>query len=262
MKKTLAGSLMALLLIAFLTACTGTGGGGGGGGGGAGGSGTGPSPVNLGGAGSFVILAKAAVTNTPTSAVTGDVGISPAAASFITGFALTLVPSAPYSTSTQVTGKVYAPGYAVPTPATLTVAVGAMQTAYTDAAGRSNPDHTELGAGDISGLTLAPGLYKWGTGVSINTDVTLKGGASDTWIFQIGGGLTMAAAKKIILSGGAQAKNIVWQVASGATFGTTSHMEGIVMSKTAITLATGASINGRLYAQTAVTISGSAVTHP
>src|SRR5437870_12784913 len=96
----------------------------------------GPAPVVLGGAGSFVILAKSATSNVPTSAITGDIGLSPAAASFITGFSLVHTAGTAVGTSAQVTGNVYAADYAVPTPANLTTAIGNMQTAYTDAAGR------------------------------------------------------------------------------------------------------------------------------
>jgi hypothetical protein len=137
-----------------------------------------------------------------------------------------------------------------------------MGTAYTDAAGRPPPATTNLGAGTIGGLVLAPGLYKWSSSVTIPLDVTLSGARNDVWIFQISGDLTMSAAKQMKLVGGARAKNIVWQVAGAVDFGTTSHAEGIVLSKTAIALGTGASINGRLLAQTAVTIAGNTVTAP
>ena len=141
----------------------------------------------LGSAGNFVILAKAGVSTTGTTAVVGDIGVSLAAASYITGFGLIMDASNKFSTSALVTGKVYAADYAPPTPANMTTAVSDMETAYTDAAGRTLPDFTELGAGDISGMTLAPGLYKWGTGVLITgAGVTLSGGKNDVWVFQIG----------------------------------------------------------------------------
>jgi hypothetical protein len=165
-------------------------------------------------------------------------------------------------TSTQVTGSLFAADNVPPTPANLTTAVANMQTAYTDAAGRPTPTFLNLGAGTIGGLTLAPGLYKWTSTVTIPTDVKLAGGANDTWIFQVTGDLKMSAAKQMTLTGGARAKNIVWQVAGLVDLGTTSHAEGIILSKTAITLGTGASINGRLLAQTAVSISGSTVKSP
>jgi hypothetical protein len=215
--------------------------------------------VVLGPAGNYVILAKSATSNVPTSAITGDIGLSPAAASFITGLTLNLPANGAFSTSAQVTGNVYASDYAVPTPSNLTTAIGAMQTAYVDAAGRPTPDHTELASGNIGGLTLPAGLYKWSNTVTIPTNVTLTGGANDTWIFQIAGGLTQASATKVILTGGAQAKNVVWQVFGVVDIGTTAHMEGEILSQTSITLETGASANGRLLAQTAVTLAGNTV---
>jgi hypothetical protein len=126
------------------------------------------APVNLGKAASFVILSKSGITNVPSSKITGDLGVSPIAATAITGFALVADKTNTFSTSPQVTGKIYAASYASPTPANLTTAVSNMEAAYTDAAGRKNPNFTELYAGDISGKTLVPGLYKWGTGVVAN----------------------------------------------------------------------------------------------
>ena len=225
--------------------------------GGAGGNG--PSPVNLGSASNYVILAKTGVSTVPTSAITGNIGISPAAASFITGFSLSLGSGAAFATSTQVTGSIFAPGYAVPTPANLTAAIGAMQTAYTDAAGRTLPDHIELSSGNIGGMTLPAGLYKWSSTVTIPANVTLNGGATDVWIFQIAGGLTQASGKRVVLTGGALASNVYWQVAGAVTIGTTAHMEGQVLSQTAIAMQTGSSANGRLLAQTAVTLSSAMI---
>ena len=231
-------------------------------------SGLGPAPVDIGatgdlaGAVNYVILAKTAVTNNPTSAITGDIGLSPAAASFFSGFSPVLPAGASAATAAQVTGKLYAADYAVPTPANLTSAIGKMQTAYTDAAGRTKPDFTELGTGIIGGLTLTPGLYKWSNTVTIPTDVTIAGGANDVWIFQIAGDLKLSAAKNVILSGGAVAKNITWQVAGQTTLGTTSHLEGTILCKTAITLQTGATLHGRALAQTQVALDGNTVTAP
>ena len=218
--------------------------------------------VFLGSASNYVILAKSAISTVPTSAITGNLGLSPAAASYITGFALTLPAGGAFSTSSQVTGKVYASDYAVPTPVNLTTAIGDMMTAYTDAAGRSTPDFTELATGNLGGLTLPPGLYKWSNTVTIPSNVTLSGSATDVWIFQIAGGITQASATNVILSGGALAKNVFWQAFGVVDIGTTAHMEGVVMSQTAITLATGASVNGRLFAQTAVTLAGNVVVQP
>ena len=225
------------------------------------GTGSGPAPVVLGKAGNFVILSKSGITNVPTSVITGDMGVSPIAAAAITGFSISADVSNIFSNSSQVTGKIYAADYAVPTPANLTTAVSDMETAYTDAASRA-ADYTELATGNIGGMTLPPATYKWSTGVNIPTDVTLKGGPNDVWIFQVSQGVTQASAAKVILSGGALPKNIFWQAAGGVAIDTTAHMEGVILSKTAITLATGATANSRLLAQTAVTLQSNTVTQP
>jgi hypothetical protein len=231
--------------------------------GGTGGTGTMPAgvPVDLGTAKNYVILAQSGISTVPTSAVTGNLGVSPAAATFITGFSLIADSTNVFSTSPQVTGKVYAADYTAPTPSALTSAIADMKLAFTDAAGRA-PGVTELGAGNIGGMTLAPGVYKWGTGLLIPTDITLSGSATDVWIFQIAQNLTMSSGTKIILAGGARSKNIVWQVAGLVDLGTTAHCEGVVLTQTSVTLRTGASINGRLLAQTAVNLDGSSVVEP
>lgn len=222
----------------------------------------GPAPVNLGTAGNYVILAKSGISTTGTTAIVGNLGISPAEATYITGFGLVLPAAGAYSTSALVTGNIYAPGYADPTPANLTTAVLDMQTAFTDAAGRTNPTETELGGGNIGSRTIAPGLYKWDTNVLISADVTLSGGANDVWIFQIAQNLDISAATKIILSGGAQASNIFWQVSGQASLGTTAVFNGNILAQTAIVMNTGSTLNGRALAQTAVTLDASTVTIP
>lgn len=216
----------------------------------------GQAPVDLGSAGTFAILSKTGVTDVYKSAVTGNVGSSP-----ITGAAILL--SCP-----EVSGTIFSVDAAGPLPCTvnaapfLTLAVLDMEIAYLDAAGRTSPNYTEVGAGEIGGLTLNPGLYKWGTGVKISTDVTLTGGPNDVFIFQIAGTLVQANATRVTLAGGVQAKNIFWQVAQGASIGTTAHFEGIMLAKTNIAVKTGASVQGRLMAQTAVTLQMNAVTQP
>lgn len=216
----------------------------------------GPSSINLGSAGSFAILSQSGVTDVYRSAVVGDVGTSP-----ITGAALLLK-------CDEVTGNIYTVDAAGPLPCSinspsfLTMAIGDMGFAYDDAAGRMSPDFNELGAGEIGGMTLTPGLYKWSTGVTISSDVTFSGGKHDVFIMQIAGNLNEASAINVTLAGGAQAKNIFWQVAGSATLGTNSHFEGAILSKTLIAMNTDASINGRLLAQTAVTLQMNTVTEP
>jgi len=213
------------------------------------------APVDLGSAGSFVILSKSGITDVYPSAIVGNVGTSP-----ITGAALLLA-------CDEVAGKIYTvdaagPACEVVDATLLTTAVSDMQTAYTDAAGRTNPDATELGAGNIDGMTIKPGLYKWSTSVLIPTVVTLSGGPNDVWIFQIAGDLTVGNGAQVILKSGAQAKNVFWQVAGQTTLGTTANFNGIILDQTLIAMNTGAVLTGRALAQTAVTLQMNAVIDP
>ena len=211
--------------------------------------------VNLGVAGNFVILSKTGITSVYKSTITGDIGASP-----ITGAAMVV-------NCGEVTGNVFSVDAAGPacktTSATmLTAAIGDMQTAYTDAAGRSNPDFLNLGAGNIGGKTLTPGLYKWTSALNIPTDITISGSPTDIFIFQVAGTLKMSSSVRITLAGGVQAKNIFWVVSDAVTLGTTSHFEGNILGMTGINMQTGATINGRMLAQTAVTLQMNTVTLP
>lgn len=248
------------VLLTPLTPTTPPGGGGPGTGTGVSGLGQGPAPVPLGTAGNYVLLASTAIASVPGSAITGDMAISPAAASYITGFSLSAPPTT-YATSAQVTGQIFATNYDVPTPANTNTAVLDMGTAYTDAASRT-ADYTELASGSIGGKTLAPATYKWSSNVLVTSDLTFSGGANDVWILQVAGNITFASGVRVTLLGGAQAKNIYWQTAGMADFGTTSHLEGVLLSKTAITLQTGASANARLLAQTAINLDQNTVVQP
>jgi hypothetical protein len=265
---------MALLLVVSMTGC-----GGGGGGGGTSSSASNPGTVcveagcvslgtagNLGAAGSYAILAETAITNTGTSAITGNIGISPNKAGSISGFALVADATNVFSTSSLVTGRIYASAYAPPTPANLTAAVSSMQAAYTAAAG---PPHgvgatnLNLNGGTLNGQDFAPGTYTWDTpgNVSITGDITLTGTATDVWIFQMSGNLTQSSGTTVILVG-ALPQNVFWQVAGSATIGTTAHIEGIILGQTLIALQTGASMKGRALAQAAVTLDSNAITVP
>ena len=222
----------------------------------------GPDAVLLGSAENYVILAKSAISATVGTAIVGDLGVSPAAQSFVTGFSLVNDATNVFATSSYVTGSIYASDNAPPTPTIMTTAISDMETAYTDAAGRVTPDFTNLGAGDITGLTLVPGLYTWGTSLIATAGFTLSGGANDVWIFQIAQDLTIGNAVIMTLNGGAQAKNIFWQIAGQTSLGTTSDFKGIVLCMTQIIVQTGATVNGRLLAQTAVTLDANNVMEP
>ena len=205
--------------------------------------------VKLGSAAGFVILSKAGITDVSTSRVVGNIGSSP-----ITGAAI-LVPCS------EIVGQVYTVDAAGPLPCSiinpslLTSAVSDMMTAYNDAAGRVNPDFLNLGAGTIiAGTTLTPGLYKWTSFLFISGDITISGSSTDVWIFQISGGLAVPSDIKITLAGGASAANIYWQVSGAAAIGTNTQFEGIILCKTNVNLLTGASINGKVFSQTAVNL--------
>jgi len=221
--------------------------------------------VNLGTAANYVILAKTGITTTGVTAIKGNIGISPAAATAMTGFGLILDSGGTFSTSSVVSapGKIYAANYASPTPSILTTAVGDMETAYTDAAGRPPPNTLNLGGGALNGQVISAGLYTWTTPVSVGGTVTINGGSGDIWIFQIPGTLTFNSGSQILLTGGAKCEHVFWQVAGQITFGSTSATKGIFLGKTGAVFNSGATLScGRVLAQTAVTMIGNSITKP
>lgn len=261
---------------------TGSGNGGSGGGGGGGNTtpaGAGPALVNLATAGNFVILAKEQIAAYD-PLITGDIGVSPGPSNpmdgnGINGFLETPEDgSAPFSTSARVTGKIYAANYAAPTPTMLNTAITEMAAAYTDASVRTAPEPIDLGDGEIGGKTLAPGLYRATGPILISSNVTLAGGPNDVWIFQVGGDLNQAggttpdSAAKVVLTGGAQAKNIFWQVTgdglgdSDVYLGENAHFEGTILARNQVSLGTKATMKGRVLSQYIVTLDQSTVTQP
>jgi Ice-binding-like len=261
-----------LLLSAILAACGGSSSGGGAAGPGLGATGAvcaGATCVNLGAAGNYAILAKTGVSSVPNSVLTGNVGLSPAARTFLTGWSLIAEPTDTSFGSAQVSGRLFAADNVGGTTAVdLTTAVGDMGTAYTAAAGMA-PAGGGLttacpGAGSFGSLTIAPGVYKCTPTVLIPaaTILTLNGTATDVWVFQLAGGLTQAAATQVVLTGGALAKNVFWQSASTVTIGATALMQGVILSQTNIVMGAGSIENGRLLAQTAVTLNQTTVTQP
>ncbi len=221
----------------------------------------GPSPVDMKTSAHFTILAASAITGTPACTIIGDVGQTPTTGAAITGLL-----------SSQLNGTIYAvdaggPAGSVMNPAMLTAAQNDLNTAYFDAAGRL-PTPTGLfldpGAGDIGGMNLAPGLYKFTTTASITAgNVTLTGGPSDVWIFQIGTNLAMTAGLKVVLAGGAQANNIFWQVGTQATIGASADFKGTIMAAQAITVGATTTIEGRLMARiAAITFAGASCNLP
>jgi len=202
-------------------------------------------PVTLGLTGGFAILSYAGITNTGPTSITGDVGVSPLAASYMTGFG-----------TPNVVGTIYGvdasgPAGSVPFPSMLTQAMVDLTTAFNDAAGRTvNPIGV---SGNLGGRTLYSGLYKSTSSLEVSSgDLTLdaQGDVNAVWIFQIASDFNMTSGRQVFLIGGAKASNIFWQVGSSATFGTTCVMKGTIMAYAAITFATGASLEGRALART------------
>jgi hypothetical protein len=226
--------------------------------------------VDLGTAENYAILAKTAISTVPDSAITGDIAVSPIASTAMTGFGLALVPPSLYATSTQVTGFAYAASYGGATAVALTTAVGDMEAAYLQAAGRPNPDaaRIDLGSGLLSGAyggptaPLTPGVYTFGTGVLLSGNIHFDGSDTDIFIIQIAGNLVQAANYKVILEGGAKAENIFWQVAGYVVVGAGAHMEGVLLVKTAVTFETLSSLNGRVLSQTACTLQKATIVEP
>jgi len=240
---------------------------------------TGVSCVNLGTAGNYAILANTGIhTDANASVITGNIATGPGVTSTaITGFALNLPAASSYSTSVQVSGKVYAFDYAPPTPTEVNTASLDMGAAYTAAAAKATAGggltyfacpgtgamsdvNNELQGFPVGGLP--PGVYTCGVDITIPGTLTLNGNATDVWVFKTTGTLGQAAATNVILAGTALAKNVFWQVAGAVTVGTTAQFKGIILGQTAVTFGNGSSIDGRILAQTAVTLDATTVTQP
>jgi hypothetical protein len=221
-----------------------------------------PPTVDLLTAGNFVILAKAGITNVPNSFIKGDIAVSPIAASAMTGFGLIKDSTTTFSTSTEVTGKIYAADYTAPTPSALTIAANDMLTAYNDSQGRLvySAAYHNVGDGEIGGLQLGPGVYTFDKDISITSDVQFYGTATDIFIMKTSGSIKQAASTNVILAGGAKAENIFWSVPQMVTIGAGSHMEGILLVATNVLFITGSSLNGRILSQTSVALQMATIT--
>jgi hypothetical protein len=233
--------------------------------------------VGLGTAANYAILTKSGISTVPQSVITGDIAVSPIAATAMTGFSMSMDSGGTFSTSTQITGQAFAANYGTPIPTHLTTAVSDMETAYTDAAGRPNPNAAKinLGGGNLGGdfggaeNPLTPGVYTFGTGVTIGEEIFFEGtgtgvgqGDTDIFVIQMTGNLLQAANTQVTLTNGALAKNIIWQVAGAVEVGAGAHLEGIVLVKTDALFKTGSSMNGRVLAQTACNLQMATITEP
>ena len=213
---------------------------------------TGQAPIDLGSASAFAVLAGSTVTNVSGvgTVITGDVGVSPGTE--VTGFPPGIVNGTIYNAT---------PGPAATAKLDLTAA-------YLDAQSRSVGSQTL--PGNLGGLTFTPGLYTNSTSVMISgsgpgNNVTLdaQGDANAVFIFQMGSTLTTGPGAQVILSGGAKASNVYWQVGTSATLDTTTMFKGNILAQVSITLNAGATLEGRALTQTgAVSLSASTITIP
>jgi hypothetical protein len=220
--------------------------------------------VELGTASDFAILAKTGISTVPASSITGgEIGVSPITSAAMTGFSFTGGEGYDRASSQlDALNKAIAADDGGVIETRLTTAVGDMESAYADAEGRPNTDgaRINLGAGNLAGVILTSGVYTFDTDVNLNGDITFSGSATDIFIIQTAGNLVQAAGYSVILSGGALAKNIFWQVAGQVTVGAGSHMDGVLLVKTAVTFVTGSSLNGRVLAQTACVLQSATIT--
>jgi hypothetical protein len=229
--------------------------------------------VELGTAENYVILTKAGISNVPSSDIVGDIAVSPIAATAMTGFSFTLDKGGTFSTSTQLRAgggfQAFAADYLGNTHALLTAAVSDMEAAYTDAAGRLNPDaaRINLKGGALGGQVLTPGVYTFQSDVLIGSDITFQGttagsGPTDVFIIQMTGSLNQADGTHVLLENGVQAKNIFWQVAEEVVVEKTAVMQGILLVQTGVLFETGSSLNGRVLAQTACALQSATIVQP
>jgi len=217
--------------------------------------------VDLRTAANYVILTKTGISTVPSSSITGNISISPAAGTYMTGFSFDKS-SPEFWTSSQITGFALSATHSSPVPAILTTAVSDMETAYADASQRTNTEGYNIGAGNLGGLTLTTGVYTFNTDIRIGVDIKFSGDADDVFILQTTGALKQATSTKVILAGGAQAKNIFWQVAGTVWVGSSAVMQGILLAKTNVVFVTSSSLTGRVLAQTACTLQMATITQP
>ncbi len=207
--------------------------------------------INLGAAGAFAVMATAAISTTGIVHIDGDVGLHP-------GTSQGVLPS-------DLTGNIHVNDQAI------IDAQAALLAAYNDAVSRSVTPVSL--PGNMGGLTFTPGLYTnstsvliSGAGPSNNVTLDAEGDPNAIFIFQMGSTLTTGPASQVILTNGAKASNVFWQVGSSATVDTTTIFKGNILAAVTITVNTGSVVEGRLLAGTggagSVTINGSTVSVP
>jgi hypothetical protein len=204
----------------------------------------GPAAIDLQSAAPFTVLATSTTTTTGGGIINGDVGLSPVGSQGIP--------------PGQINGTIYNGG-PIAAQAQLD-----LNSAIIAASPAQLPGGINAGA-ELGGLTLPAGVYASPSGAYAITsvDLTLHGGPNDVWVFQMASSLTVGVGRQVLLTGGAQARNVFWQVGSSATLGTSCAFVGTVMAYASITMNASSTLNGRALAQNgAVTYNGSGGTLP
>jgi hypothetical protein len=231
--------------------------------------------IELGEAGGYAILTKTGITTTGVTRIDGNIGVSPIAATSMTGFALSLDSTTQFATSPQIVGtdsggnvhRAHAASYGGDVATTLTTAISDMKTAYNNAASK---DATKTMAYPFTSYTFpsaSAGVYKFVTpaggdagDVTLSSPITFSGTADDKFIIQITGNLVVNA--DVILNGSVSAENIVWQVSGHVRLNANKHMEGIILTASKVVFKTGSSLIGRVLAHTACTLDKATITEP
>ena len=201
---------------------------------------------SLGTAAAFAVLGSTAVSCTGVSNIAGDVGVAPAGA--VTGFPAPCTISAPGRATPHINDAVATTAQADVTPAYNALA--------------AMPCGTALTGQDLGGKTLAPGVYCFTSSAQLTGILTLAGPANGLWVFQVASALTTGTSAQVVLSGGAQAKNVFWQIGSSATLGQTTAFQGNIIAAVSVTLVQGASLHGRALSKAGVTMDTNIITLP
>lgn len=205
----------------------------------------GPGP-SFGTADPFAVLGSTAISCIGVSSVAGNVGVAPAGS--VSGFPAPCVIAAPGDPVPHVNDAVAMVAQADVTPAYNALA--------------AMPCGTQLTGVDLGGLTLAPGVYCFTSSAQLTGNVTLAGPANGLWVFQVASALTTGTSSQVILSGGAQAKNVYWQIGTSATIGQTTIFRGNIVAAVSITMVQGSTLVGRALSKAGITLDGSTITLP
>ena len=194
--------------------------------------------IDLGIVDSFAVMAYTSIDSSPTSSIAGKVGLKPGIRSLIN-----------LNAATEVSGghnEIYAGDDVGDSADYLNFARENLIAAYKEATLRQvDKDKIEAYAGNPGGKILPPGIYRWSNGVTISSDMILEGNDTDVYIFQITGDMHVDPKVRVILSGGIRPKNIFWQVSGKVTLGSTSVVQGNIMSQLSLEMKNLAHLNGR-----------------